>query len=259
MLRTQKILLLAGVVLALCSCGAKKNAAVPVQAQVEYVVVADSIPTTTDSIAFLGDLVNDSTIRVNWVSGIPFIIDDSVPMLLPPIDKNPEGYVSSRDFISHHLHTNFFINNEVEYIVDSLLWLNKCLNDIRYFLENSSFSVSHLYVYTVHLFLLNDGTPIIVFHITQSPLWACMANYTIAKQAYLYYAYDSRGNLVGKSYLSKPVKWKNGIQIDEAVKVIPESENIFSLIQERGTRQILIRIVYQKEDPNRPSPCLTDV
>ena len=232
----------------LVSCGVKKN--VTISEQAGNTTVPDTLPD------FLREFANDSTSHINWVYGIPFIIDDSVPMFLPPIDPNPEGYTSNK--LYQQRGENRFQDQEVLGLhnpIDSILWLNKCLNDLENYVDSSFFAVSHSYVYTLHLFLLDDGTYIFVFHVTQTPQWACMATSLIAKQTYLYNAYDFTGNLIGKSYLAKPIEWKNGVQIDNYDWNRPASNSIFSLIQQHGKRQILIRLVSNKEDPNCPSPC----
>ena len=214
MLRIQNFLWIAGVVLALCSCGVKKNAA---QQETQ---TANEPVVTNDSLAFLGDLINDSTIHINYVYDIPFIIDDSVPMFLPPIDKNPEGYVSSRDFISNYPYANVFINSEVAFIVDSLPWLNKCLNEIYMFLQPNAkdeFS-GHKYGCIVYNYNIKQRGALVLIKIVQIPYWACTCNMSCEQE--INYFFDYFGNLIGKCLT-------NNARCRKGAKMLSRSTNYY--------------------------------
>ena len=183
----------------LLSCGVKKHAAETSAVAAEP--VAETAPADTLP-GFLKEFANDSTIHINWAYGIPFIIDDSVPMLLPPIDKNPQGYVCSRDFILHYPYTNFFINSEVASIVDSLPWLNKCVNEIYMFLQpnvKDEFS-GHKYGCIIYQYNIKQNDALVLIKIIQTPYWTCTCNMSCEQE--VNYFFDYSGNLIGKCLTS---------------------------------------------------------
>ena len=227
--------------LLLVSCGVKKNATAEVSSakatqpakteQTETamdIVTPGKTETAMDTLPdFLKEFANDSTIHINWAHGIPFIIDDSVPMLLPPIDKNPQGYVS-RDLA--RIGYKRYKNQEILGLynpMDSILWLNKCLNDaydyimtnmidtntdftpdcnvsiIADSISNLVFDDMHRYSYVVRLLSLNNEYYFQIFfeqeqYGMQSPE---LANYRIS------YFLDIEGTLLGKMHIQRPKHW----------------------------------------------------
>ena len=242
------------ILIALCiftSCGTKKNItanveSTPAEAEInETVTNADTLP------EFLREFANDSTIHINWVYGIPFIIDDSVPMYLPPIDKNLEGYVSSDAYctLENGNGQNRYPNIDVCGIsnpIDSIAWLNKCINNISDFIKSPHIVVSHLYTYTLYLYMLSNGTNVFVYHVSQMPRWEYVTGQIIAEQASIYYAYDCDGNLLGKSFAGEPVKWKNGVQIGKTNLALPNGEKVLFMLKQKGKLYILIRQGFNK-------------
>ena len=133
---------IAAFVCLLSSCGTKKPAAATTHTeeaqekqviQEELIAQRDTMPVDTLP-DFLKEFAEDSTIHINWAYGIPFIIDDSVPMLLPPIDKNLEGYVSRTDYKKHIWNPGRVLYYWGEVLpTDTIFWLNKVLCDLEAF------------------------------------------------------------------------------------------------------------------------------
>lgn len=200
------IAMLAGL---LFGCGVKKNTVNQEQAQTERAVVVDSVSTPSDSLPeFLREFANDSTIHINWVDGVPFIIDDSVPMLLPPIDKNPEGYVSNRNFTRCFPKIDYKLNVDLPSeltLIDSILWLNKCANDIYQFLQVESQNVQRGHMFGIWFCLckLSQNVEIIVIDVSQVPYWSCICKATACEQN-IRYCFDTDGNLLGQFFLKTP-------------------------------------------------------
>ena len=212
----------------------------------------DSLP------EFLLEFANDSTIHINWVYGIPFIIDDSVPMFLPPIDKNPKGYVSNQNYKLLQRGSN--LGKEISICgiknpVDSILWLNKCINDLLNYIKSPFIMGSHHYSYIVQIYPIEDNENIIVFGISQIPDWTCNADSTPMKQMGVFYAFDCSGTLLCKTHSLEPVTFKKGRPSGEMDKVYPWAEKISSMLKEKGQPRILIRLFFTKPDPNHPTPC----
>jgi hypothetical protein len=227
--------------------------------------------TATDTLPdFLKEFANDSTIHINWAYGIPFIIDDSVPMFLPPIDKNPEGYVSNKTYNKPASPTilstiiDVRCSNKVPACginnpLDSLLWLNKCINDLLSYIDSPFIMGSHHYTYVVQIYPIGDSKNIIVFGITQLPDWTCHADSTPLKQIGVLYTFDCDGTLLGKMHVEEPVTFKKGRPSGEMNKVYPWAEKISSMLREKGQRHTLIRLFFTKLDPNRPTPCPCEI
>ena len=245
----------------LFGCGVKKGVVTDAQGPSVAEQPQTTDMTTTDTLPdFLKEFANDSTIHINWAYGIPFIIDDSVPMFLPPIDKNPEGYVSSKNYETIQRGTNQGEKISVCGIknpVDSILWLNKCINDIQDFKDSSLFPVSHYYRYDLYSYTIDENTNILVFGVFISPYWACIADATPRMQLGIFYIFDCEGFLLGKMNVYEPVEWKSidTKQIGESDNFLPEAQGILSLLNNKGIRERLLPLYFLKEDPNRPSPC----
>lgn len=244
----KKILLYLAILSILVSCGVKKPAAQ--QGQQEPQTTTEPV-VINDSLSFLGDLINDSTIHINYVYGIPFIIDDSVPMLLPPIDKNPQGYVSNKNY-------EYMALNRGEKVsvcgkmnpLDSLLWLNKCVNDLLSFKDSSWLPVSHYYSYSLSLYSFDDETGVFMFGVSFSPYWSCIEDVTPKKYRGVCYVFDCEGNTLGKMNVTKPVDWKLTTPVGEWDKLLPEAENVFTLLKQKSKRKMLLPLSFIKYDPN---------
>ena len=144
----------------LTSCGAKKNVATNVESTPgeteanEVVTSADTLP------EFLREFANDSTIHINWAYGIPFVIDDSVPMFLPPIDKTPEGYISSVDYRKHMRNLKHALSYWGETLpLDTVPWLNKMMCELESF--SKSLPKGFQYIYHVNFFQKEESPSII--------------------------------------------------------------------------------------------------
>ena len=253
--------------LALCffgvSCGVKK-VATPIDTiksdgdQAVNHVELHQQESPTDSLSFLGDLTKDSTIHINYAYGIPFIIDDSVPMFLPPIDKDPQGYISSQAYQDTRKGggVNRFEDNisacGIVNPINNLLWLNKCINDWSTYVDSATvYLVSHQYLYDIHLFSIDDSINLLVFRITQYPKWEyCMADDILRRKLEVCYIYDCGGNLLGKSYSLYPVEWKREVEIEDSNKIPVETKMLISMLNKRGKRIIIFRMVIYKTDPN---------
>lgn len=211
----------------------------------DLVSVADSAASIepTDTIA-----LSDSTIRINYVCGIPFIIDDSAPMLLPPIDKNPVGYVSSDGYTKKEggLGTNRY-GDKISACgktnpVDSLLWLNKLINDIPQFLDSALMEVSHHYTYKVTLWSLNCSSCIYMIYIIQFPDWSCIADNTPRYQRKISYFIDGDGNLFGQLYVEQPIEWINHVEHKPNYLQIISFDSTYFMLSKKAKRSDLIRI-----------------
>ena len=220
MARTQNIVWLLVAVLLFGSCGVKK-ATIQEQTQTESAVIAPS-----DSLAFLGELVNDSTIHVNWEYGVPFIIDDNVPMLLPPIDKHPEGYASNREFTRCFPKIDYILSVDLPSeltLIDSILWLNKCANDIYQFLQVESQGVQRGHKFGIWFCSckLSQNAKIIVIDVSQVPYWSCICN-AIACEQNIRYCFDTNGKLLGKFFLETPYYRKGAERYSRQVSYIKD-------------------------------------
>lgn len=221
-------ILLLALVFLLLSCGVKKHAAETSAVAAEPVVETASTDTLPE---FLKEFANDSTIHINWAYGIPFIIDDSVPMLLPPIDKNPEGYVI-RPIKVDQYNRLLVPKSESAVFLDSLLWLNKCINETKeYLLTNPEIAaLKHDYRYILHL-LQNQKQKIFWVRVIQEPAWQCYPE-IMYRTNYNYY-FDLQGNLLGKVARAIPYRlfYKNEYQYPMQVK-IPDSSALEKIILE---------------------------
>ena len=176
------------------SCGAKKNVATNVESTPgeteanEVVTSADTLP------EFLREFANDSTIHINWAYGIPFIIDDSVPMYLPPIDKNPEEYVSSGEYKKH-----IWNPQRVSYYwgavlpLDTILWLNKVVCELEEF--TFSFERGFQYIYYIYYIPTDNNHALVEIEIlavrtAESP--------KDGKTKHYKYYFSSTGDMIGK-------------------------------------------------------------
>ncbi len=197
---------------------------------------------------------SDSTIHINYVCGIPFVIDDSVPMLLPPIDKNPVGYVSSDKYARREKEIR--INRYIDEIfacgkinpVDSLLWLNKLINDIPSFLNCASIEVSHHYTYKVTLWSIESSTCIYMIYVIQLPDWFCIADNTPRYQRIMSYFVDDEGNLLGKLFAEQPIEWINHIEYRPNYLRVITFDNIYSMLRKKARYTGLIMLNYTKYD-----------
>lgn len=219
-MKNHTYIVLLALVFLLLSCGVKKHAAETSAVAAEPVVETAPTDTLPD---FLKEFANDSTIHINWAYGIPFIIDDSVPMLLPPIDKNPEGYVSSDNYSLCHF-TNpypaiYYGRNRGQNIsicritnpIDSILWLNKCIDDLRSYgsAYNKEFTPNHLYEYYIRSIQeLSTGNELVQIVVKQIPYFLYWhEKYPHRFQSTIFYFYDCSGNLLGKMYETIPTEW----------------------------------------------------
>lgn len=265
MLRTRNFFLLIGVVLTLCSCGVKKNATANVESASIETEMNEKNATKADSLPdFLREFANDSTIHINWVYGIPFIIDDSVPMFLPPIDKNPEEYVCNKNYELLQRGNNLNMGKEISICgiknpVDSIPWLNKCINDLRGYIDSPFIMCSHHYYYIAQVYTIEDSENIIVFSINQRPDWTCRADSTPMMQIGVFYAFDCKGTLLCKTHITEPIRFNKGRPSGEMDKVYPWADKISSMLKEKGQRRTLFRLFFSKPDPNRPTPCPYEV
>ena len=179
----------------LVSCGVKKN--VTTSEQAGNTTAPDTLPD------FLREFANDSTIHINWVYGIPFIIDDSVPMFLPPIDKNPENYVIKHIYAPKC--PNSLPQETIYAIIDSIPWMNKCINGTKEFLLSHPKIAEHYHTYTYRVDLLkNNLHEIIEFRVFQEPIWDCYRS-PYYRSVYSYY-FDNMGNLLGKCARKMPYR-----------------------------------------------------
>ena len=238
--------------LLLVSCGVKKHTTEATSVTADLVVETTQTDTLPD---FLKEFANDSTIHINWVYGIPFIINDSVPMLLPPIDKNPEGYVSNKNYelIQRGANRGEEISIcGIKNPVDSILWLNKCINDILYLKDSSLLPVSHYYTYSLFSYTLGENNDVLIFEVFFSPYWSCIADTTPRKQMGICYVLGCDGNLLGKMNVYEPVEWENvgAKQIGELDSFLPEAKEILSLLNKNGKRRMLLPLSFIKNDSN---------
>ena len=201
---TYKYCLFSLVILLFVSCGAKKNVAVinPEQATVER--TTSSVEPTDSLPEFLREFANDSTIHINWKYGIPFIIDDSVPMFLPPIDKNPENYIIKHIYAPKY--SNSLSQETVYAIIDSIHWVNKCINETQDFVKSQLKETldRHRFAYHHHL-LENDNSKIIEIWVLIDPLWGCCSMPDAYDLRYSYF-FDLSGNLLGKMSIRMPFR-----------------------------------------------------
>lgn len=242
----------------LVSCGVKKHAAETSAVAAEP--VAETAPADTLP-EFLKEFANDSTFHINWAYGIPFIIDDSVPMLLPPIDKNPQGYVSSPSYKIIALPTISARNTygdgifacEIVNPMDSLPWLNKCLNGLRDFAiaTNKNLEPTHQYAYVIKLININNQY---LFNIVvlQEPCWLYWhKDYHERLQSKISYYFNCEGNLVGKMHMEMPVSY-NGHQQTPQRSAIPNynkfHETYFSDASITVIGSIVLVVIFPNSD-----------
>lgn len=173
---------------------------------------------------FLQPFAGDSTIHINYAYGIPFIIDDSVPMLLPPIDKEPKGYVSSQAFRKSIgiLYVRYASSEKLSVCgvtcpLDSLLWLNKCLNDLyNYISVENGVEPNHSYVYKLRIITVN-GHQLFEMNVMQIPkteYWH--KDYHRRLQSNICYYIDCQGNVLGKMNVVMPMRM-NELPVDKPV------------------------------------------
>lgn len=189
----------------LFGCGVKKGVVDKADVTTAAATAQDNIgqPEQDTLPDFLREFANDSTIHINWVYGIPFIIDDSVPMFLPPIDKNPEGYVITP------IHVNNYYNNmtpeTVSTIIDSIPWIKKCINKTKDFLLTHSEIAEPYHSYTYRIYLLKNALQeIIEFRVFQEPIWDCLHD-PYYRSVYSYY-FDNMGNILSKCARKMPYR-----------------------------------------------------
>ena len=214
----------------LTSCGAKKNVATNVEStpveteQSENITEADSLP------EFLREFANDSTIHINWAYGIPFIIDDSVPMLLPPIDNEPTNYVTKPIYVRYYYHG--MTQETVSAIIDSIPWINKCINETKDFVEShyrNSYLYQHLFDYRFYL-SENAANKIIEVKVFVHPVWDCAVMPDAYNLCYSYF-FDLSGKLLGKMAIRMP--FRIGYQRDPQYylrKTIPNYNEFRSIL-----------------------------
>ena len=248
------------------TCGVKK----PAMQQNQQTEKRQSFITpSADNLSFPDNHINDSTIHINYTYGIPFIIDDSVPMLLPPIDKKPVGYVSNqayynREQLTENGYVRVYCNDSISACgltnpLVSLLWLNKCINDIQNFKNRSCLPISHSFLYNLFLYTFDDGARIFIFIVSISPYWSCIADETPKKQMAIYYTFDCDGSMLGKTYANEPVEWKCLKNTGKLDKHHPNAESIISLLEKKTKRFRLFTLSFVKFDPNYDCPDNNDV
>ena len=208
----------------------------------------------TDSLSFLGDLINDSTIHINYVYGIPFVIDDSVPMFLPPIDKDPQGYVSSQKYRINIGKGGMLRNNSDRLLfcgisnpADNILWLNKCLNDLYNYvsIEEGFIEPTHNYVYSFRIIEIK-GIQLLKVIVHQMHNWNYWhEDYHCRLQTYICYYFDCEGNLLGKMYTDMPVEYiyDHGVQEIPLRKSIPDYDK-FAQMYIKAKEEFLILFSY---------------
>ena len=244
MARTQNIVWLLVAVLLFGSCGVKK-ATIQEQTQAESAVVAPS-----DSLAFLGELVNDSTIHVNWEYGVPFIIDDNVPMFLPPIDKNPEGYVCKHIKASCDSRMS---PEAVAAIVDSIPWINKCFNATKDFIKSQFKDTLSSHRFDYHFYLNENAfNRIIEIRVYVEPLWQCCDMSNIYMLHYIYF-FDISGNLLGKMASKMPYRlaYKKAYQYPLR-KAIPNYTEFKSILNTKlsFSKELVTLGVFSSDNPD---------
>ena len=248
-----QISICAAFALLVLACGVKKDV-VQQERQANKEQQTNVPSAVNDSLAYLGDLINDSTIHINYVYGIPFIIDDCVPMFLPPIDKNPVGYVSNKSYekiVSDGNRGEKVFACGIMTPVDSLLWLNKCVNDLVHFKDSSSLlPVSHYYTYSLILYSFDDNTSIFTLGVSLSPHWSCIEDTTRKMFRGICYVFDCEGNLLGKMNVTKPVDWEPATPVGELDQILPKAENVLALLKQKCKRKILLPVHFIKFDPN---------
>ena len=180
----------------LLSCGVKKGATVEEKsANVAQIVQTEQVETAIDTLPdFLKEFANDSTIHINWAYGIPFIIDDSVPMLLPPIDKNPQGYVCQKNYQQHVWNKKRILYYWGEtHPIDTIPWLNKMMCDLDSFYH--TFERGYEYIYYVNYVPRHQEKPELLeieLRVIRAP------EATIESKVHYKYYYQIDGTLLGK-------------------------------------------------------------
>ena len=242
-----QISICAAFALLVLACGVKKD--VVQQEQQANKEQQTNVPSAVnDSLAYLGDLINDSTIHINYVYGIPFIIDDCVPMFLPPIDKEPKGYECK--MVLGERRFNDLAVFEVSSIIDSIPWLNKCLNEIQPFLLNPSNNIPLQHNYDFRISVLKaDDKKLIEIRTFQTGITGCYPS-VLLQQCSCYY-FDISGNLVGKSYMSEPHCFIGTYPLR---KMIPDFNKFYMLLSSHLKPYRLIILHHRIENPNDP-PC----
>ena len=192
--------------LLLVSCGVKKNATAEVSSsKATQAAKTEQTETAMDTLPdFLKEFANDSTIHINWAYGIPFIIDDSVPMFLPPIDKNPQEYIIKHIYAPRY--PNSLPQEAVYAIIDSIPWINKCINDTKEFVKSHFKETLDRHRFAFHYHLLeNDGYKIIEVWVLIDPIWQCCAIPDAYNLSYSYFL-NLSGNLLGKMAIRMPYR-----------------------------------------------------
>ena len=96
--------------------------------------------------------------------------------------------------------------------MDSLLWLNKCLNDLHDFglATNKNLEPTHQYAYVVKFININNQY---IFNIVvlQETCWLYWhKDYHKRLQSKVSYYFDCEGNLLGKMHMEMPVSYNEG-------------------------------------------------
>ena len=190
--------------LLLASCSVKKNVTPLTTEESQAMNERQKSDTLPD---FLQPFAGDSTIHINYAYGIPFIIDDSVPMLLPPIDKEPKGYVSSQAYNEPNrggganMYADKISACGATNPIDNLLWLNKCINDLPEYIDNPFFPITHRISFFVQLYKVKDSADIILFSVAFFPDWECHSEEITLMQISVLYAFDYQ-NLITTNQLN---------------------------------------------------------
>ncbi|MBQ7531090.1 MAG: hypothetical protein IJT12_05235 [Paludibacteraceae bacterium] len=212
---------------------------------------------------FLQPFAGDSTIHINYAYGIPFIIDDSVPMLLPPIDKEPKGYVSSQTYNEPNRggganrYGDRISACGIKNPIDSLLWLNKCINDLPEYIDNQFFPITHRISFFVQLYKVKDSADIILFSVAFFPDWECHSEEITLMQISVLYAFDCEGNLLSKSNYYEPIKFNHGRRSGELNKKNPNTERMLSLLNQKSRRYRLFLWDFYKKPSESVYPCFS--
>ena len=238
--------------LLLPSCGVRKPVPMPPTQEATQMRDATTAKDTL-SISQQQTLLNDTSIHINDTYGIPFIIDDSVPMLLPPIDKNPTGYVCSDAY--HNRETGSGENRRKKAVfcgilnpIDSLPWLNKCMNELADYIDASSLPTCHLYNITVRHYIVEKGAEFLMIWIYKYPIWDCVAPNTKHKIETYFYTFECDGSLIGKTYSQGSISFKDGKWIGEVEKY-PKIEKTLSMLSEKSNSAVIFFMDIIKRTP----------
>ena len=248
----------------LASCGVKKNVTPLATEESQAINESQEAVLTTDTLPdFLQPFAGDSTIHINYAYGIPFIIDDSVPMLLPPVDKEPKGYVSSQAYNEPNrggganMYADKISACGATNPIDNLLWLNKCINDLPEYIDNPFFPITHRISFFVQLYKVKDSADIILFSVAFFPDWECHSEEITLMQISVLYAFDCEGNLLSKSNYYEPVEFCHGKRKGEINKINPPAEKMLSLLNQKSRRYRLFLWDFNKKPSESVYPCFS--